>query len=413
MNSIRKVHDVAGSISRRGLLVRGVGATIAASGLLAEGAAAADEVKLGWIQPLTGPLASSYGPNYLAAEIALEEINASGGILGRKLAKVVVDDQASPAQEPIVTRRLIDDGCKYILGPVGSSHALASLEVSTPQKIIQGSYASAPEAGDAVRYPYHYQCNFTADSIVQQIAQYFAARKFKRIGILTEDSAAGDAIRLAARRELAARGMQIVSEQTFSLKTPDMTPYLRKLRSDGAEALQVHVSVNADITQMLIGLARLGWKPPLAGASGLLFVGMPGAVPDDARYQDVYTAIFRALTYTDKELPPERVRAFVKKIAASNLTEGQLGFAATSPFYDFLYALKYGVEKANSWDTEAVKKALDTSPAVPGLFGNMKFTPTNHTGYGASVVGLAVSNSMQEPVAKEYRGLLRRRAPEV
>jgi branched-chain amino acid transport system substrate-binding protein len=294
---------------------------------------------------------------------------------------------------------------------VVSLHALASLEVSTPQKIIQGTYASAPEAGDATRYPYHYQCNFTADSIVQQIADYYKARKFHRIGILAEDSAAGEAVRLAARRELTARGMQIVSEQTFPVKTPDMSPYLRKLRSDGAEALQVHVSANADITQMLVGLSRLGWKPPVAGASGLLFVGLPGAVPDDARYQDVYTAIFRALTYTDKELPPERVRAFVKKIAASSLTEGQLGFAATSPFYDFLYALKFGVEKANSWDTDAVKKALDTAPSVPGLFGPMKFTATSHTGYGPSVVGLAVSNSMQEPTSKEYRGLLRRRAP--
>jgi ABC-type branched-subunit amino acid transport system substrate-binding protein len=388
-----------------------MGATIAATGLLGRRAVAADEVKLGWIQPMTGALASSYGPNYLAAEIALDEINAAGGILGRKLVKVVADDQASPAIEPIVTRRLIDEGCKYILGPVGSSHALASLVVSTPAKVIQGTYASAPEAGDAARYPYHYQCNFTADSIVEQIAQYYAGRKFKRIGLLTEDSAAGDAIKVAAKRELTARGMQIVSEQTFPVKTPDMTPYLRKLRSDGAEALQVHVSVNADITQMLVGLARLGWKPPVAGASGLLFVGLPGAVPDDARYQDIYSAIFRALTYTDQELPPERVRAFVKKIAASDLTEGQLGFAATSPFYDFLYALKYGVEKAGSWDTEAVKKALDGSPAVPGLFGNMTFNTGSHTGYGASVVGLAVSNSMQEPISKEYRGLLRRRAP--
>src|SRR5690349_6200663 len=111
MSSNETANRAAATISRRSVLVSGMGATIAA-----------------------------------------------GGLLGRKLVKVVVDDQASPAQEPIVTRRLIEEGCKYIVGPVGSSHALASLEVSTPQKIIQGSYASAPEAGDATRYPYHYQC---------------------------------------------------------------------------------------------------------------------------------------------------------------------------------------------------------------------------------------------------------------
>ena len=380
-------------VNRRSVLVGAAGTAIAATGLIGRAAFAADEVKIGWIQPTTGPLASSFGANYIAADIAFDEINAAGGIMGRKLVKVMADDQGSPAQEPVVTRRLIDEGCKFIVGPTGSSHALASLEVSTPQKIIQCTYASATEMGDGTRYPYHYQFNFTADAVVLRIAEYYAARGFKRIGILVEDSAAGASIHQAAMKELPARGMQIVSEQTFPVKTNDMTPFLRKLRSDGAEALQVHIANSGDITQMLIGLSRLNWKPPIAGHAGLLIAGTPGAVPDNARYADVFTATFKALTYTDKDLPPERVRAFVKKIAASNVPESQLGPAATSPYYDFLHALKFGVEKAKSWDTEQVKKALDSSSAIPGLFGKIGFSATNHTAYDVSVVAMAIANS--------------------
>jgi branched-chain amino acid transport system substrate-binding protein len=409
MNSNQTMREDAGGPSRRKVLASA--GAIAAASMLGRNAFAADDVKIGWIQATTGPLASSFGPLYLAADIALDEINAGGGILGRKLVKVVADDQASPAQEPIVTRRLIDEGCRYIVGPVGSSQALASLEVATPQKVIQATYASASEMGDGNRYPYHYQFNFTADAQAVKHAEYLALRGFKKVGILVEDSAAGTSLLTAARKELASRGVQIVSEQTFPIKVADMTPFLRKLRSDGAEALQAHVSNNADITQFLMGLSRIGWKPVIAGHTGLLFAGTPGAVPDAARYSDVHAATFRALTYTDKDAPPERVRAFVKKIAASSVPDALLGPAATTPFYDFLMALKFGVEKAKSWDPELVKKALDTSSAIPGLFGNMGFTAANHTAYDASVVAMAVSNSMEEPMSKEFRGLFRRRSP--
>jgi ABC-type branched-subunit amino acid transport system substrate-binding protein len=400
------------SFARRKVLKQGAAALAAVSfGSLVRPAFSAEDVKLGWIQPMTGPLASSFSPNYLGADFALEEINAAGGILGSKLVKVTADDQGSPAQEPIVTRRLVEEGCKFILGPVGSSQVLASLEVSTPLKIIQAGYATANEMGDGTRYPYHYQFNFTADAVVQRIAEYYAKRGYKRIGLLLEDSAAGASVGAAAKRELPARGMQIVSEQIFPIKVADMTPFLRKLRSDGAEALQVHISNNGDITQTLIGLSRIAWKPPMAGHPGLLYAGTPGAIPDDARYADVYTATFRALTYTDTEMPSPRVLAYVKKIAAGNMPETQLGPAATTPFYDYLYALKYAVEKAKSWDTEQVKKVLDSSTAIPGIYGNLGFSPTNHTAYDASVVGMAIANSTQESISKEYRGLLRRRAP--
>ena len=211
-------------------------------------------------------------------------------------------------------------------------------------------------------------------------------------------------------RELKARGIQVVSEQIFPIKVADMTPYLRKLRSDGAQAIDAHVSNNVDVTQLLVGLSRVAWKPVVVGHTGLLFAGTPGAIPDSARYDEVYAATFRALTYSDKEQPPERVKAFCRKILANDVPETLLGPAATTPFYDFLYALKHAVEKAKSWDTEKIKAALDTSAGIDGLFGKMNFTPTRHSAYDSSVIAMAVTNSMHEPLSKEFRGLFRRRA---
>jgi len=147
----------------------------------------------------------------------------------------------------------------------------------------------------------------------------------KKVGLLVEDSAAGVSTHDAMRRELPAAGLQIVSDQTFPIRVPDMTPFLRKMRSDGAEAINCHVSNNLDITQLLVGLSRMNWKPVIAGHTGLLFAGTPGAIPDTARYNDVYAATFRALTYTDTEQPPERVKAFSRRNASRRCATGSCG----------------------------------------------------------------------------------------
>ena len=58
-------------------------------------------------------------------------------------------------------------------------------------------------------------------------------------------------------------------------------------------------------------------------------------------------------------------------------------------------------------------KVLDASSSVDGLFGKMSFSPSKHTAYDHEVIAMAVSNSMEDPLSKEYHGLFRRRAPGV
>jgi branched-chain amino acid transport system substrate-binding protein len=415
IRQIKKSSSLDAVTRRKALTTGGLAAAASAMAgagtLLRVGRALADEteLKIGWIKPLTGPLASSFEPLYIPGDIAFAEINNGGGILGRKLVKVEADDEGSPAKGTVMTRKLIEQGVKFILGPVGSSQAISSLEVSTPAKIIQAAYATADDVGQGKHYPYHYQFNFSSAAQVQCHVQYLVALGVKKAGILVEDSAAGSSSRDAMRKLMPANGIEIVSEQVFGIKTADMTPFLRKLRADGVQAIDSHISNNGDVTQYLIGLSRLHWQPISVGHTGLLFGGTPGAIPTDARYKDVYAATYRALTYTDTDKPPPRVEAFARQIISSNVPDALLGPAATSPFYDFLIALKAAAEKAKSLDTEAVKVALDSGAPIEGLFGPMTFSAERHSAYGSDVVAMAVVNSTDEPLSKETKGLFRRR----
>ncbi|NML47242.1 amino acid ABC transporter substrate-binding protein [Ramlibacter sp. G-1-2-2] len=395
--------------SRRSMLLASAAALGAGMWSL-PGRAADNELRLGWIKPLNGPLASTFEGYFQAAEIGFEEINAAGGILGRKLVKVEVDDQANPANEPIVMRKLADAGVQILVGPIGSSQSLAAFQIGGPRKMLQATYSSADEVGDGTRFPYHYGFSSPGLAQVKRHAEYLQAMGIKKAGILTEDSAAGASIRESIQQELKARRIEVVSDQVFNLKTQDMTPFLRKLRADGALALDTHLSNLNDMTQLRIGLKRLNWTPPIVGGAGLL---LSGTVPDGAMYKDIYAATYRALTYTDTEKPPGRVIEFARKLAAKDISPTIIGTAVTSPFYDFLHALKKGAEATKSLEPDAIRKYWDSGADLGGLFGRLTFTPARHFGYETDAMAMAVVASEDEPFSKEFKGIFRRRAPAV
>src|SRR5579872_5369612 len=147
-------------------------------------ALAQDETfKLGWVRASTGPFASSFGFAYIAGLIAIDEINAAGGIMGRPIERVEIDDEGAPGKEAAIIRKLKEDGVNYVCGPVGSSQALASLSSGSRVGMIQTSYANAAELGDAARNPYHYQCLANTEQQGQVAVAYLTEiLKAKKIG---------------------------------------------------------------------------------------------------------------------------------------------------------------------------------------------------------------------------------------
>ncbi len=141
-------------INRRALLRLAAQLGVASFGAASPGFAQAQQAfKVGWIRPTTGRLASSFAPLYFGGLIAVDEINAAGGILGRQIARVEEDDEASPAKEPGIVRKLREQDISCFVGPTGSSQSLASIAATTAAKTIQATYAAAAEAGDAANIP--------------------------------------------------------------------------------------------------------------------------------------------------------------------------------------------------------------------------------------------------------------------
>lgn len=396
-------------LSRRGFLA----ATASAGSLLAAPAvlrAQSATFRLGVIRPLTGSLVSSFAGNFTAADIAIAELNAAGGILGRQIEKFEVDDAGAPAQQPIAIRQIIQQDINVVVGPIGSSQTLASLAVSTPAKILQSGYITANEGADGLTYPYHYHCSITVALQGELFVRFLSEKGAQNVGILVEDSAAGSSTLDTLLTALPAAGINVTGHRVSPLRTTDMTPFLRDLRNSGAENLIVFVANAIDATQLFVGLHRLNWRPPIIGHAGLFFATASDAVPEEIKYREVYAVTYRKLTYTDTEEPEQRIRDYVAQIQAAGLAPAALAPAATSPFYEFLTVLKRGAEETDSLDPEVLKGWLDQLQGHPGLFGTVGFTAENHAAYGVDAVSLAEVFPEPHPLFTNSQALFRRRA---
>lgn len=371
-------------------------------------ASAADPLKLGWVRPTTGRWASSFAPLYAGGLIAVDEINNAGGIMGRKIQRLEEDDEASVAKQPAVIKKLQEQGVSYILGPTGSSQALAAVAVTTPAKLIQGVYGIATALGDGEKYPYAYMCTFNTDQQGEVAATYLAQTlKVKKVGILQENTAFGEGTVAASKTTLQKFGITPVAIEVVPGNAPDLNAYIGNLKKAGAEGLMIWASNIPQLAMAFNAMTSLKWFPPTVGHNQLFNESLLDIVPLDA-VKNVYGTALKNFTWSATTSPGPRQVAFAKKLQSFPEAKGSEPIVACAPFYDFLYVLKHVVESEKSFETEAVKRGLDKVKNFAGLQGTINFTPANHRALSADALCMARVASAKSPKAM---GAFRERAP--
>jgi ABC-type branched-subunit amino acid transport system substrate-binding protein len=397
-------------IDRRALLRLAAQIGVASFGAASPGFAEQPQpFKIGWIRPTTGRLASSFAPLYFGGLIAVDEINAAGGILGRPISRVEEDDEASPAKEPGIVRKLREQDIGCFVGPTGSSQSLASIAATTSAKTIQSTYAAAAEAGDGRKYPYHYQIMFNTDQQADVCVDYMVRTiGAKKIGILQENTAFGEQAAAATKAVLQKKfGLTPVSEQVYPIAAPDLSAYVANLQKAGADGVIGWIANVPNAAMIFNAMKTLKWFPPVTGHSGLMLPALFDLVPAEA-IKNVFATYYRNFSWTDTEAPGARQVEFAKKLLRYPEAKGFEVNVAAAPYYDFLYCLKTAIEAEKSFEPEAIKRGLDNLKGYKGLLGDISFTSENHSGIGVKDVVLVSVASGQDARAM---GCLRARAP--
>lgn len=341
--------------------------TTAAGETAAEGettAAAADgeTFLIGGIGPLTGD-AASYGNSVKqGAEIAIEEINAAGGVkVGDKtytLDMVFADDEATEDKAIQAYNSVMDDGAQAILGCVTSGACIAITDLTAEDGILQ--ITPSGSAIDCAKNDNGFRICFTDPAQGVTMADLAAETLgYKKVAVIYDSSSDYSmGIKEAFEEEFAAKGGEIVASEAFTGGDVDFNTQLTTIKGTDAEAIFVP-SYYQEATYITKQAKDMGMELPFLGSDG--WDGVLGTVTDTTTVEG---AIFLSPFFAAD--PSENVAAFVKAYEeAYSATPDQ--FAADA--YDTVYTIKAAMEQAGSIESADLIAAM-TEITVDGLTGD-------------------------------------------
>ncbi|MBN9409257.1 MAG: ABC transporter substrate-binding protein [Burkholderiales bacterium] len=358
--------------------------TLAAAALVAAGAygpAAAQqqgvtdtEIVIGDILPLTGPPALLGVAHNLGVKAAVAEVNAAGGINGRRLRLVSEDDGYVPSRTIQGVRKLINNDKIFAFTSIsGTAQAQAAMPIlkqsgipaMAPITTYEGLYKPTIKNVFAVGY----DMADAVDELVSRMAERYPGKKW---AVISQDDEYGENVRQGFERAAKAKKLQVVSTQVFKKGQSDFSSEILKVKQAGAEALMAGGVLGENIT-MTKELERIGHKIPV----GVTYVSR---VPASAKMmgsagETVYTVDYVYLENAAQSKP------FMDKLAR-HLSADELGrvnrytftgYASTRALIDAMSRCG----KALTWDCTNAELAkvsnLDTGVMTP-----ISFSATNH-----------------------------------
>jgi branched-chain amino acid transport system substrate-binding protein len=242
-----------------------------------------DPIKIGFSLALTGPLAPNGKQALLGAKIWQEEINAKGGLLGRKVELVNYDDQSNPANIPGIYTKLLDvDKVDLLNGPYGTNLVAPAIPVAMQKnKTFIGLFAL--DANSEFQYPKYFSMLPSGptpkESFTEGFFQIAAAQnpKPQTIALAAEDAEFSRNACDGARSNIKKFGLKTVYDKTYPPNTTDFAPIIRSIQAADPD-LVIICSYPLSSVGMLLSANELGFKPKMIGGA---MVGLQATVFKD------------------------------------------------------------------------------------------------------------------------------------
>jgi branched-chain amino acid transport system substrate-binding protein len=344
------------------LLAIALGATACNPGREAQTADATGDIPIGVYAALTGDQAAFGNATVQGVKLAAEEINAAGGILGRKIKLVIEDDAGRPDQAAQVVSKLISsDNALVVIGENSSTQSLAGAPICQNSKVPMISPSSTnpsvTEKGD-----YIFRVCFTDPYQGKALAAFIKnSLKLDTAAILI-DKKTDYSIGLAEffRKEYEAIGGKIVAEQSYSGGDTDFRSQLTAIKTKAPKVLFIP-GFYTEVGQIAIQARDLGMTIPMVGGDGwdsptVLEIG--GKSIDGSYFSDHYFV----------GDPTPRVQEFVKKIRDRN---GRNPDANAALGYDALHIVAQAATRAGSLDRKAIRDQIAVTKEYPGVSGTI------------------------------------------
>jgi branched-chain amino acid transport system substrate-binding protein len=230
--------------------------------------AQADKIRIGHLTPLTGFLGALGAYAQLGIRMAAEEINASGGVMGRQL-DILSEDSVNPATASTKAQRMLDqDGVAFLMGEINSASALTIMQVAERNKRLFmqiGARSDALRGKNCNKYTFHVDIPNTV--MVNAVGKALVREKMvkdKKFFTLTADYIFGHDLLNAAKRFFAANQGNLIGDELVATDVTDFSPYLLKIRQAKPDVVCSNLAGN-QVTTLIKQYAEFGLPYPIVG----------------------------------------------------------------------------------------------------------------------------------------------------
>lgn len=356
-----------------------------------------DPIKLGVIVTSTGPQGAIGEKDILGTQMAVDEINAAGGILGRQVQLIIRDDGGDPTKALTAAQELVEkQGVTIIAGTTLSSPGLAMAPYLTEQKVVQFGSTSSDSLNDPQKFPYAFSQSTPASLQAVAMVKYVAdIMKAKKVGIISETAAYGQAAMTAYKQELEKKGLPAPVVETYPQGAADMSAQLNNLKKAGVEVI-LSAALTTDAVRIIKNFKSIGWSVPYLGSVDL---GTPAVIDGAGLTADtpVYAIGYPKWAKSDKNPVSQKTKDFAARLAKKmNDTTLKESPNITGQFYDIVYVLKAAIEKAQSTDGPKVAAAMEQLQDFDAVLTTTSFSKTNHNGPGLDDMVMVVAGSLKD-----------------
>ena len=358
---------------------------LAGCGAGGEGDASGGEtIKLGLNLELSGPVASYGQSEAEGIELAIEEINANGGIDGKQIKPIKVDNKSDGAEATSAAIKLTSqDSVTAIIGAATSGNTVAQVQIANDNKTVllspSGTSPTVTVGEDGSVNEYAFRTSYI-DPFQGTVAANFAAGtlKVKKAAIFA-DNASDYAKGLASSfiKDFEAAGGEIVAEEAYVAKDTDFRSTLTRIKGTNPEF--IFIPGYYEEVGLIIKQAReMGITVPLMGADGWdspKLVELAGA--------EALNNTFITNHYSSED-PDKKIQEFVANF--SEKYDGKSPDAFNALGYDSVYLLKDAIERAGSTDSEKIKDALAETTDLSLVTGVYSVDENHHPIKSATIL---------------------------
>jgi branched-chain amino acid transport system substrate-binding protein len=332
-----------------------------------------ETIKIGVITDKVGPAKPYSEPTLEGIQFGADEINRTGGVLGRRLELLIEDDQGRPDISATMARKLVDAGAVFILSitltPATQQQQNVTLEAKTPQMTPMNS-------GDTLttqlQNPYFWQTGPLGSVQIATLLSHARAKQLKRVALISDNSDLGQLLAKFFRAGLEKSGIQVVTEEVVPRGATSAEPQMQKIRAANPDAMFMAGVLTPENVLILRAYRQMVLKFPIHSSYNL-------SVP---QYMSVAKGLLNGITFVDAYDPdkPE-----VQKFEADyQKATGKQPYNIHGYGYDGIRMVAEAIRRAGSTDKEKIRAAMQ-SLSFSGVMGakgmNYVFPEGKRTGF--------------------------------